>query len=212
MEGEEMTDEEINIAIAEACRWKPTADAGICWGPSGEEIITPPSYCRDLNAMHEAEDFLRKGFGGASRIQSYRGKLNGITKYPQHATARQRAEAFLRTIGKWKEAVMSDTPNVDEAEWRVTWHAKRQKYMVTIPNFDGGYVVHSSKARQLERKLNESYAINEELSKRLQWYVDNDDTYADDDNGFWATGNKLAVSALAKFKESRNPEIERGNK
>jgi hypothetical protein len=184
-----MTKEEINIVIAESCGWKPTVDAGICWGPNGEEIITPPNYCRDLNAMHEAEDFLRKGFGGASRIQSYRGKLNGITKYPQHATARQRAEAFLRTIGKWKEAVMSDTPNVD-----------------------GGYVVHSSKARQLERKLNESYAINEELSKRLQWYVDNDDTYADDDNGFWATGNKLAVSALAKFKESRNPEIERGNK
>ena len=64
-----------------------------------------PNYCADLNAMHEAEKELKSG-----QIGKYQSALWGAMYYsPQagigmiHATARQRAEAFLKTIGKWKE-------------------------------------------------------------------------------------------------------------
>ena len=90
-----MTDEQINVAIAEVCGWT----AHSLWH-TAKDI---PSYCTDLNAMHEAEEVLlwNKGPGV---WECYRNKLRG--KYGEddiHTTARQRAEAFLRTIGKWEE-------------------------------------------------------------------------------------------------------------
>ena len=108
-----MSDDEINRAIAETCGWQAEhyehkcdgttifrcgACGGLghsnCYGdgrgavsfscsvsPCCDEAV-PPDYCGDLNEMHEAEKVI------AEMV---------------HATARQRAEAFLRTIGKWKE-------------------------------------------------------------------------------------------------------------
>jgi hypothetical protein len=82
-----VTNEQINRAIAEACGWE--AD-----------------YCGDLNAMREAE----KGLG--NRLREYGERLCEMTVvseqdfpacYIWHATARQRAEAFLRALGKWEE-------------------------------------------------------------------------------------------------------------
>jgi hypothetical protein len=75
-----MTNAKINEAIAEVYGWK--AD-----------------YCTDLNAMHEAEEAIagvlwRDYF---ERLQRH-GNGFGI-----RATAIQRAEAFLRTVGKWEE-------------------------------------------------------------------------------------------------------------
>lgn len=71
-----------------------------------------PSYCQDLNAMHEAEKVLHdkqlawtiqlvKATNGAwvNSCSLHYADVIAIA----HATARQRAEAFLRTIGKWKE-------------------------------------------------------------------------------------------------------------
>ena len=52
-----------------------------------------PDYLNDLNAMHEAEQTL----DGNQRLP-YLVLLQGHC-FP---TAAQRAEAFLRTIGKWK--------------------------------------------------------------------------------------------------------------
>ena len=100
---EEMTDEQINAAIAEACRWVPDCDNGICWDQHGNAIITPPNYCNDLNAMHEAEKTLSETnmFVMAHYIERF------ISRHGQHyfhATARQRAEAFLRTLGKWEQS------------------------------------------------------------------------------------------------------------
>lgn len=100
-----MTNEQINIAIAEACGWKPTTDGGICWDCNGAPIVTPPDYCNDLNAMHEAEKKLTE-----KRLQTY---LDFLADAPRDdvyqtwtgsvfATARQRAKAFLKTIGKWE--------------------------------------------------------------------------------------------------------------
>jgi len=73
-------------------------------GPEGEEI----DPLNDLNAMHEVEKLLPLH---DARI-SYTDKLasicvvsvtkNGVWWAITHATAAQRAEAFLRTIGKWE--------------------------------------------------------------------------------------------------------------
>jgi len=68
-----------------------------------------PDYCNDLNAMHEVEKSItdpRKMldyFNHLARYndpdaQSLQDSFNIIT-----ATAAQRAEAYLRTIGKWKD-------------------------------------------------------------------------------------------------------------
>ena len=102
-----MTNEQINIAIAEACGWKyekneTHAPDGAFWWPKKPEF---PDYCNDLNAMHEAEKKLTK-----KQLQTY---LDFLTDAPREcvyqtwtssvfATAAQRAEAFLKTIGKWE--------------------------------------------------------------------------------------------------------------
>jgi hypothetical protein len=97
-----MTYEEINIAIAEACGWKYAnnethAPDGSFWWSKEPEI---PDYCNDLNAMHEAE----KVFDTALYCR-YINELCDLTIKGNNsmymATARQRAEAFLKTIEKW---------------------------------------------------------------------------------------------------------------
>ena len=102
-----MTNEQINKVIAETCGWieRPT-----CTDFLGNPLL-PPDYCNDLNAMHEAEETLdlqKAGvFAEQLRVTVYR-----TTRLPHvdsgsfahvHATASQRAEAFLKTIGKWEE-------------------------------------------------------------------------------------------------------------
>jgi hypothetical protein len=107
----QMTNEQINAAIARECGWTnvnathrsgkaPSADY------VGSEFI--PDYCADLNAMHEAEKVLAKD------RNSYLTTLAGLVETDHLrgldadwpwvcATARQRAEAFLRTLGKWEK-------------------------------------------------------------------------------------------------------------
>ena len=102
MKPTEMSDEQINIAIAEACN-KVTVDS---WG----EKYPIPYYCNDLNAMHEAETHLDRNqqydYGEELReISGNVGPKGG--HFPPNGwgcfalatlTARQRAEAFLKTI------------------------------------------------------------------------------------------------------------------
>lgn len=87
-----MSKEEINIAIAAACGWAH---------PSVQPYAFP-DFCNDLNAMHEAEKTLKLGM--RSR---YDAELFMLAErdhcFIWEATARQRAEAFLKTIGKWEE-------------------------------------------------------------------------------------------------------------
>lgn len=100
-----MTNEQINIAIAEACGWKlHPQDRWIVIPPNSQHSVQPlstiPNYCNDLNAMHEAEKSL------AHDIRNHYIDLLGETYSDSWefatATARQRAEAFLKTIGKWE--------------------------------------------------------------------------------------------------------------
>jgi hypothetical protein len=114
-----MTDEQINAAIAKECGfvgwdefyvnkdgpkfrfWDYPKD----WtGPSREPWV--PLFCTDLNAMHEAEKVLApKNWNRFSEKwwNYYHHLSDGDVCKTIHATARQRAEAFLRTLGKWEE-------------------------------------------------------------------------------------------------------------
>ena len=91
-----MTPEAQRIAIAEACgtlQWSYAL-------PQKCVAASVPDYCNDLNAMHEAEKVLIAGHNWSRYLRD----LSIVTdeEYPVDATAEQRAEAFLRTIGKWE--------------------------------------------------------------------------------------------------------------
>ena len=110
-----MSEQEINEAIAKACGRERNPDGG--WYPdNGLRVGTQaiPDYCGDLNAMHEAE----KVMGYDDRL-NYPAQLFDVVcrtsgewqkvfnkihpdAWALQASAAQRAEAFLRTIGKWE--------------------------------------------------------------------------------------------------------------
>jgi hypothetical protein len=99
-----MKNEQINIAIAEACGWSGQRfdhiKQRLTWGL--------PDCCNDLNAMHEAEKVLTLSQREVYQQWLYRicereHRMAPIYWLAITATARQRAEAFLRTIGKWEE-------------------------------------------------------------------------------------------------------------
>ena len=98
-----MTPEKQRAAIAEACGIV-THDQ---WGPLYRTpqglVRVCPDFLNDLNAMHEAEKVLPAG-----QWDRYAQWLRELTSSNRRfliarATASQRAEAFLRTIDKWKE-------------------------------------------------------------------------------------------------------------
>ena len=115
-----MTNQEINIAIAEACGWKDIRPADkLVTVPMGsnpdpdEGYEAIPSYTTDLNAMHEAVVAFKQTVNDPDRrwsnelmrvIQDHEccGAIEARYR-TANATALQRAEAFLRTLGKWKE-------------------------------------------------------------------------------------------------------------
>jgi hypothetical protein len=107
-----MTDHRINAVIALACKWQPNCNNGICWDSAGNVVLNPPNYCGDLNAMHEAEQALwARDWNLRYDYIEALAKVENPTIYNRldavdmlDLTARQRAEAFLRTIGKWEVA------------------------------------------------------------------------------------------------------------
>ena len=109
-----MTDTKINIAIAEACGWEKVRahyekDGVMAFSNDMFAHRHLPDYCHDLNAMHEAEKALTLAqcVVYAERLCWFKcmdvdRPIEGPQSFIWGATARQRAEAFLRTIGKWK--------------------------------------------------------------------------------------------------------------
>jgi hypothetical protein len=98
----ETTDDRINKIIADICGWKSKI-AGYWITPDGSDAFACdlPDYCNDLNAMHEAEKMLTE-----HQNESIYPRNLGAWRNPTKvicATARQRAEAFLKTLGKWEE-------------------------------------------------------------------------------------------------------------
>ena len=97
-----MTPEKQRVAIAEACGWK-TDKRGLGWLSPRGYYASEPDYLNDLNAMHEAEKTLTDKAHEEFRLNLYE-VLGDDSRLIVSSTAAQRAEAFLRTIGKWKEA------------------------------------------------------------------------------------------------------------
>lgn len=94
-----MIPEQQRIAIAEACGWHTIAfNRGWVKVGDGETQAMIPDYLNNLNAMHEAENVLT-----ADQWYEYDRLMPLRDPQKMHATAAQRAEAFLRAIGKWVE-------------------------------------------------------------------------------------------------------------
>lgn len=114
-----MTPEKQRIAIAEACGWihQPIIEkAG--WGcnavfPHYAYAHQLPDYLNDLNAMAAAEKVLRndqfnytaywKNLFQVVAGKEWAGDIGYFHFEMAHATAAQRAEAFLKTLGLWTE-------------------------------------------------------------------------------------------------------------
>lgn len=113
-----MNDEQINAAIAEARgfvssgEFQPNKngpkfrfwDYPENWtGPN----IRPwcPDFCNDLNAMHEEEKQIPEDiwYLYVNQLAKVTGAEESTDFEFMSAPARQRAEAFLRTLGKWEE-------------------------------------------------------------------------------------------------------------
>lgn len=91
--------------------WQVTEDVakkhatGPAYAREPDRVITEPAplpdYLNDLNAMHEAEKVLTE-----DQARNYSELLRGFQVVhfgAIHATASQRAEAFLRTLGLWED-------------------------------------------------------------------------------------------------------------
>ena len=120
-----MTPEQQKIAIAEACGWTreyadvPTWNNSLNSYQGGYESVQTllfrkerkcfiaenlPDYINCLNAMHEAEAILtekQRLFYHVNLMKLQKADFIAGFCFLIHATATQRAEAFLRTIGKW---------------------------------------------------------------------------------------------------------------
>jgi len=119
------------IAIAEACGWIREYAEEPMWNTSlnsyngGYEPVKTvlfgrfkkrvlasnlPDYINDLNTMHEAEKMMTEDQWLYYTVNVLLAAKDGSfvidknMKTMAHATAAQRAEAFLRTIGKWEDA------------------------------------------------------------------------------------------------------------
>jgi len=108
-----MTNEQINIAIAKACGWQVNKHKYLAKPPNGDWQYKDelPDYCNCLNAMHEAEKVLttkqKQRFATALSDtlsdSAPTESCHTVWSDTIHATSRQRAEAFLKTLGKWEE-------------------------------------------------------------------------------------------------------------
>ena len=102
-----MTPEQQRITIAEFCGWTDISlGLGTEFRTSSGGLVKDP--LNDLNAMHEAEKYLsdRQKIGYYLDLSLWRedtGELTENLYEVVHATAAQRAEALLKTIGKWEE-------------------------------------------------------------------------------------------------------------
>jgi hypothetical protein len=101
-----MTEKEINIVIAEVRKWCGQRFDHI----KQRMTYDAPDYCNDLNLMREAERLLDDdqwleymlNLQDVLQRDPHRGKWI-VCQDNMHSTAAQRAKAFVKTIGKWKE-------------------------------------------------------------------------------------------------------------
>lgn len=108
-----MTDKELNIKVAELCRWRRRIDVELLgsdlrWiqqiGDYELEHFECPDYANDLNATHDAEIGLNdKDFLEFHRRLYLATQVDNMWQHNRRftsATARQRAEAFVKVFEK----------------------------------------------------------------------------------------------------------------
>lgn len=106
-----MTDDEMREAILKHLGWcRFPSLAGMWMDPTGK-LDWPPSYVNNLEQIHQLEKTLKN----VNELGKYADILDSIC-VPVHicnlthwqsvmmSTARQRAEAYLKTVGKWRES------------------------------------------------------------------------------------------------------------
>ena len=121
-----MTNEEMNIAVAEACGWRwdnesiwtPNGGKWARWheaysdGCEGTDRLNSvlPNYTSDLNAMYEAINTLPSDGRWHEYVETLKRLCYWDCGLPAvqmmlviNASARKRAEAFLRVHGKWED-------------------------------------------------------------------------------------------------------------
>lgn len=113
-----MTPEQQQIAIAKTCGWTAEQDSNGYWRATNQKSghaselwlsernvwsVGIPDYLNDLNAMHEAEKAMNNN-DWWKFVEHLTNICGGGTALGISATAAQRAEAFLRTLGLWEEA------------------------------------------------------------------------------------------------------------
>ena len=109
-----MSPEQQRIAIAEACGKTVVTYEGLrdqLYWRENDTVLKLPDYLVDLNAMHEAEyhpsitcnypRYVREIAKLLPASDSNTAQFADLAVC--HATAAQRAEAFLRTLGKWEK-------------------------------------------------------------------------------------------------------------
>lgn len=100
-----MTEQAQQIAIAEVCPCIYSDDGEWCWqdakGNWHDCFANDP--LRDLNAMHEAENTALSEEVWPEYGDNLRTVMHGSFRPTWHATAAQRAEAFLRTLNLWDD-------------------------------------------------------------------------------------------------------------
>ena len=110
-----MKPEAQRIAIAEACGWhnvQPNPIRGIlplagttkhgAVSDATNPLFGIPDHLNSLDAMHEAESLLIVGYHDMEYRETLE-PLCGQYAVIYHATAAQRAEAFLRTLNLWTD-------------------------------------------------------------------------------------------------------------
>ena len=106
-----MTEEQINIAIQESICGKTNSrdqHGNSIWTDDNGYVISFPDYYNDLNAMRVV--VLEGMNNGGGAWAKYLEHLRTVCKIPHshvclalvEASAAQRAEAYLKTIGKWE--------------------------------------------------------------------------------------------------------------
>lgn len=100
----QMIDSKINKAIHEALG--NSCECSRCSDPECTYNKDWPNYRTDLNAMHEAEKVLDQMQARIYADHLAESEQDGTWAgcHIWHNTAAQRAEAFLRTLGKWDQS------------------------------------------------------------------------------------------------------------
>jgi hypothetical protein len=97
-----MTTEQQRIKIASACGWVFDHIRNGAMYYIAEKDFHVGDPLRDLNAMHEAEiDYIMPNGLWDDYVTHLRNLMKDGERFWGQATAKQRAEAFLRTLNLW---------------------------------------------------------------------------------------------------------------